>query len=191
MAKIIHYCPVCNKPADLISESRIMNLIHRRFACGHVQCKSIVSSRDFSNFFSSDFKKPYPFQIDGASFALNSGSRCLIMDEMGLGKTIQAIMVVTKLRQADPKMRYCIICKKKLKIQMLREFARWSRDEFISQIIESENDYISPASGFIISYDTLWTFKDIPEFVRQAKLGSGILILDEVQHIKNSGAKRT
>ncbi len=191
MAKIIHYCPVCSKPVDLISESRIMNLIQRRFACGHVQCKSLISSRDFSNFISDDFKRPYPFQVEGAAFTLNSGSRCLIMDEMGLGKTIQAIMVVSKLRQADPKLRYCIICKKKLKIQMLREFARWSKDEFISQIIENENDFISPAAGFIISYDTLWRFKDIPDFAARAKLGSGILILDEVQHIKNSAAKRT
>jgi SWI/SNF-related matrix-associated actin-dependent regulator 1 of chromatin subfamily A len=192
MAKIIRYCPVCQKQADLVSESEFMGLKQFRYACGHIQCKALVSSKDFSDFISDDNQKPFKFQIEGAVFGLNSDVRCGILDDMGCGKTIQAIMIASKLRQSNPKIKTCVICKKRLMIQFFREFARWTKDEFIMQILENENDFIiSKSPGIIISYDMLWRFKNIPDFVSRAKLGNGLLILDEVQHIKNSNTKRT
>lgn len=202
MAKIIHHCPICERAAELVSEYNVDSLKIKNFSCGHHTSKPLCKPSDFADFVSIDGKKPRNYQIEGATFGLNADARVLIADEMGLGKTIQAGMICQQLigqpislffaqNQKAPKNRkkYIIVCKKKLQIQMLREFNRWLR--YSSQIIKSENDYILPVDGFIISYDTLWRFKDIPAFVKRANLENGILILDECQHIKNSQAKRT
>ncbi|KAF3629886.1 hypothetical protein FXO37_28719 [Capsicum annuum] len=46
--------------------------------------------------------KLLPFQREGVRFALHHGGRILLADEMGLGKTLQAIAVVSCVRESWP-----------------------------------------------------------------------------------------
>lgn len=184
MSKLQHTCPVCQHRAELQSEFKIGNLISRTYACHHVQTFQIPSEKDFKDFVSLDGYKPRSFQITGAVFGLNSGGRFLIMDDPGIGKTIQFLMVAKKLKK-----KFLVICKSGLKVQWMREIQRWCGEDYIAQIIKGENDFIIPCKAYIISFDTLWRFKDIPAFVKS--LGIDVVGLDEVQHIKNSSSKRT
>lgn len=177
-------CSQCSSQAILSKEYDIGNIHFSTYTCGHVVGKKHPSISDFKNFKSLDGYSPYKFQIEGAITALKSSGRFGIFDEMGLGKTVQALMVASALNE-----KFLVIAKAGLRIQWSREIYRWL-DEGLAQIIESENEFIMKgARGYIVSYDMLWRFKDIEAFVR--KLGVSYIILDEVQHIKNSESKRT
>src|SRR5271157_518357 len=178
------YCTQCNKQAMLSREYDIGPVHFVQYTCGHVAGRRPPAISDFSNFVSSDGHKPYKFQIEGAVFVLSGFGRALIADEMGLGKTIQALMIAESL-----KARLLILCKSGLKIQWAKENYRW-RNGHLTQVLESENDFIMPnVNSFVLSFDMLWRFKDISAFIK--KLNIDLLILDEVQHLKNSNTKRT
>jgi len=143
---------------------------------------------DFTDFTSEDGKKPYKFQVEGAQHALKSGVRFLNLDEMGLGKTVQGLMPL----KANPRKlkRMLILCKAGLKEQHRREFSRWLGEDWDAQIINKETDPILPGiQGLILSFDTLWRFKDIDAWMKLAKIK--YVLIDEVQHIKNGSSKRT
>lgn len=183
-----NFCPVCNSKVQTTSEFKNGGLIFTGFSCGHSRTQKELKRGDFADFVSQDNKRPYPFQIDGALFALNSGGRFLIMDEMGLGKTVQFLMFTKELLKSFPKKRILLAVKSGLKIQWAKEIQRWlDRD---AQIIDKEDEFVLPGVRFIIvSFDMLWRFKDIKAFVEKHNvICCG---LDEVQHIKNSDSKRT
>jgi SNF2 family DNA or RNA helicase len=188
MAIIKTKCPICKKSAVISSERQIAGQRVLMYQCGHADIQRQMSKADFTDFVSSDGKRPYNFQIEGALFGIESNANCLIADEMGLGKTVQFIMIVKSHQQELCK--FLLVCKAGLKIQMQKECTRWGGEDFIAQIIESENDYPVPGvKGYILSFDTLWRFKDIAAFVQKLKIKT--LVMDEVQHLKNSAAKRT
>lgn len=186
--RIKHYCITCKDHVDIMSREKVPDAgtLITQLSCGHNKSQSLKKDTDFLDITSIDNKKPYPYQLEGASFSFNSGGRALILDEMGLGKTVQAAMFIKKLGR-----RYLWICKSGLKLQTLREITRWCGDEYTTQILERENDSILPVTGFIMSMDMVRKIKDIPEFVKRLGVRNGVLILDEVQHLKNSGSKRT
>src|ERR1700693_1970277 len=178
-------CKQCGKKAILDREFTIAPYLYQNFSCGHVQICKKLQADDFSNFKSLDNKTPYDFQTYGATWGMNSNCRFLIMDEMGLGKTIQFLMVAGAL----DKTKFLLICKSGLRVQWAKETYRWL-NESLTQIIESENEFLLPGvKGYIISYDLLWRFKDISAFIK--RLNINLIGLDEVQHLKNTDSKRT
>ncbi len=182
------YCPTCNKRADLSSQYKVGSLTFQLYNCGHSSGRRDLTVKSFDDFISQDGKTPFPFQKEGAVFAINANAKCLITDEMGLGKTIQVLMVA----KSDPKELTPLLwaCKSRLKIQAAREITRWCGEDWLAQVIDSENEFIMPgAKAYIVSYDMLWRFKDIESFVKRTKIK--MIVLDEVQHIKNTGSKRT
>ena len=185
-------CPECKKPAVTVSERYLAGILFKTYECGHEDPCPQLTQANFIDFVSMDGKHPYSFQVEGALFAIESNARCLIADEMGLGKTQQALMPLW----AHPKelKRALILCKAGLKAQWCREFSRWmnqsDEDNWYAQIIDAENIKSMPgASALILSFDTLWRFKDIPAFIQKNKIK--YVIIDEVQHIKNGDSKRT
>jgi SWI/SNF-related matrix-associated actin-dependent regulator 1 of chromatin subfamily A len=160
-------------------------MTYQDFKCGHTQLALEPSPSDFKDFTSLSGQKPYKFQVEGATWALKSNGRFLIMDEMGLGKTIQFLMVA----QALERTRFLVVCKASLEIQWAKQTYNWCNESLV-QIIKAENEFIMPGcKGFVISYDLLWRFKDIPAFIK--RLGVDLIGLDEVQHLKNTDSKRT
>jgi SNF2 family DNA or RNA helicase len=181
-------CPTCKGPAVVSSESVICGLAAKTYQCGHVDIQRQLTPTDFCNFVSSDGKKPYKFQIDSALAAIEANARFLCLHEMGLGKTVIACM--TMAAHPEELTKFLVLCKAGLKAQWQKEVPRWCGSDWVPQIIDSESDYLLPGvKGFILSFDMLWRFKDIPAFMKRAKIK--FVILDEVQHIKNSDSKRT
>ena len=194
-------CPTCGKIAATLSESfnSDTGLITTQYVCGHSRTRPEIKPHDI-DVTSTDGKKPYKFQLDGACFGLKAQGRVLIADEMGLGKTIQAGLIC----KADPKeyLPILIVCKAGLKSQIQREMHRWFG--FMCQTIQTENDFILKGfHGYIISYEALAysEFKNKRGTITKRgmqdpeawikKLNPRTIVLDECQKIKNLEAKRT
>jgi SWI/SNF-related matrix-associated actin-dependent regulator of chromatin subfamily A-like protein 1 len=197
--KITRKCPVCDKIAEVSSESRVSNLIVTSYTCGHTRAKRQLTPKDLE-LVSSDGKKPYQYQLDGASWAIRNNARVLIADEMGLGKTIQGLMIA----HSDPTefTPVLVVCKAGLKVQWMKEAFRWCG--WLFQIIEYETDFLLPnVNGYIIGYDSLayscFTNKKGKVIERGMKepdkwiekVSPRLIILDECQSVKNIEAKRT
>ena len=187
-------CPQCNKPVDIVKETRLAgtNIVYK-LACGHtlITQKALKSEADdfFDTFVSWKGHKLLPFQIAGAQFALGTNARCLIADDTGLGKTVQALAV---MKQAKLK-RALIICKAGLRDQWEQEFYHWVGEDFALPyvITDPRNDEPMPKMFpvTIVSFESLarcpWIENE--ELLSQFQL----VIIDEVQKIKNLNAKMT
>jgi hypothetical protein len=131
----------------------------------------------------------FNFQVIGAraaetGLAMQKGFG--IFDDMGLGKTVQALAII-KFHAAKvcPVM---ITTKSAIKFQWFKEAVAWLGPEFIGQIISTSRDYLMPGLKiYIIPYDLLRRF---PREKLHA-LGIKLVILDEVQQIKNPDSSRT
>ncbi|XP_024531873.1 SWI/SNF-related matrix-associated actin-dependent regulator of chromatin subfamily A-like protein 1 homolog isoform X1 [Selaginella moellendorffii] len=137
-----------------------------------------------------------PFQQEGVQFALHHGGRALIADEMGLGKSVQAIAVVSCLRDYWPVL---VIVPSSLRIHWATMLKTWleirscditivlSQGTGSSQgytIAHSQGKKVLQLGGLfnIISYDMV---SKLP--VDNFK----VVIADESHYIKNAQAKRT
>lgn len=184
-------CPTCKMPVQSATTHKIAGLVSYMYNCGHSEMRAQLTRKNFEDFVSLDGKRPFRFQIDGALFGIESNARLLIADEMRLGKTVQACMIAWS-HQKDL-CKTLTLCKSSLMIQWMKEQNRWcsqNGQDWIVQILESENDFLMPGvKGYILSYDMLWRFKDIKSFVERTKIKC--VIMDEIQHLKNTDSKRT
>ncbi|KAH9322233.1 hypothetical protein KI387_016872, partial [Taxus chinensis] len=142
-----------------------------------------------------------PFQRDGVRFTLEHGGRALIADEMGLGKTVQAIAVVSCLKNTWPVLiitpsalrlqwalminQWLHICSSEISIVM-SQFAGSSREGF--NIVQSSSKHNVQLDGLfnIVSYDLL---PKLQETLMNTDFK--IVIADESHYLKNAQAKRT
>ncbi|MGA8763053.1 MAG: SprT-like domain-containing protein, partial [Candidatus Sulfotelmatobacter sp.] len=134
-------------------------------------------------------KRPYPFQIDGMK-AINRGLAIqrgfAVLDSMGLGKTIQALGYIKFLPKEN--LPVLFVVKAGLKWQFGSEIIRILGDKYFPQIITGGKSGIFPGlKTYIISYDTLRTF----DTEKLKKLNIKLMVLDEVQQIKNPDSTRT
>ena len=131
----------------------------------------------------------FDFQVVGARFAeyaLSVGKGVLIADDMGLGKTVQALAI---LRFHGKKYNRCmVVTKSAVTFQWFKQAVRWLGPDYISQIITTSRDALLPGLRlYIISYDLLRRMKR----EKLHALGINLVILDEVQQIKNPDSTRT
>ncbi|MBR2193655.1 MAG: DEAD/DEAH box helicase [Bacteroidaceae bacterium] len=124
----------------------------------------------------------YPYQKEGVRFAFAKG-KSIIADEMGLGKTVQAIATAELLLREHLADSVLVICPTSLKYQWKREIERLSGQE--AHVIEGSHlqrrdQYNAPQPYKIISYNS--ACNDIKIL---GKLQTGVLIMDEVQRLKN------
>ena len=124
----------------------------------------------------------YPYQEEGIRFAAKAG-RAIIADEMGLGKTIQAIGTAELFRRKGLVASVLIICPTSLKYQWKREIERFTGQHV--HVIEGSHlkrreQYDASEPYKIISYNAVCN--DIKAF---GKLETDMLIIDEVQRLKN------
>ena len=133
--------------------------------------------------------KLYNFQVTGARFAeaaLSMQKGAGIFDEMGLGKTVQGLAILKF--HAD---KYCpamVVTKSAIKFQWFKEAVRWLGPDYIAQIISTSKDYLMLGLKlYVIPYDLLRRFPR----EKLHKLGIKLVLLDEVQQIKNPDSSRT
>ena len=124
----------------------------------------------------------YPYQKEGIRFAFAKG-RSIIADEMGLGKTIQAIGTAELMRKEKLIQSTLIVCPTSLKYQWKREIERFTGQKV--HVIEGLHhkrisQYQMDVPYKIISYNS--ACNDIKIL---GKLETDLLIMDEVQRLKN------
>lgn len=124
----------------------------------------------------------YPYQADGALFAVRAG-RALIGDDMGLGKTIQAIAAAEILSRYFGVSRVLVICPTSLKYQWQSEIARFSGRE--SRVIAGgrarrQKEYALDDFCKITNYEKLRADLDLI-----AAWSPELVIVDEAQRVKN------
>lgn len=124
----------------------------------------------------------YPYQKEGIRFAAKAG-KAIIADEMGLGKTIQAIGTAELLRKEGLIESILILCPTSLKYQWRSEIRKFTNAEVY--VIEGSHQkrkeaYNRPEPYKIISYNS--ACNDIKIL---GKLQADMLIMDEVQRLKN------
>ena len=124
----------------------------------------------------------YPYQKEGIRFAFSKG-RSIIADEMGLGKTIQAIGTAELMRKEKLTQSALIVCPTSLKYQWKREIERFTGQQV--HVIEGLHhkrisQYQLDVPYKIISYNS--ACNDIKIL---GKLETDLLIMDEVQRLKN------
>ena len=124
----------------------------------------------------------YPYQKEGVRFAVKAG-KAIIADEMGLGKTVQAICCAEIYLREKLSENVLIVCPNSLKYQWKSEIERFTKQSVI--IIEGYASkrlelYSSPIPYKIVSYQSL-----LGDIKSLGRLATDILIMDEVQRLKN------
>jgi SNF2 family DNA or RNA helicase len=207
-------CPDCGKVAiekfsieSVDKQGNQVKLI--TLECFHIIKKIIPKATPFESMVSNDWKpeikscfhkwnkntcetcgefKLFNFQIQGARFAesaLSTGKGALIADDMGLGKTVQALAILRFCKQYN---RSMVVTKSAIKFQWFKQAVRWLGPEYIAQVISTSKDHLFPGLKlYIIPYDLLRRMKKD----KLHALGINLVILDEVQQIKNPDSSRT
>ncbi|CAM6083418.1 unnamed protein product [Calypogeia fissa] len=140
------------------------------------------------------------FQVEGVRFSLQHGGRALIADEMGLGKTLQALAVVSCLKEDWPVL---IIVPSSLRLNWATMLEKWLLiDPSLITIVMSQGG--NSREGYnivrttgkqelrlhgvfnIVSYDVLAKLEDLI-YLSDFQ----IVIADESHYMKNPTAKRT
>lgn len=208
MARVLHMCPTCSKPATLAGELKVGKLSVRRYTCGHTETVLGVAPQDTDtlDIVSLDGKRPFKYQIEGGRFLERANGRALLADEMALGKTVQAEIFLKAHPECLPAI---VICKAGLRIQWHRESMRWG--DFIPQVIDGvRTPLLKGMDMYMVSLDSSWRIgyrdptkeekkRGITEpvqcgetLVEQAKRCKvKTIIIDECQLIKNGQSKRT
>ena len=141
----------------------------------------------------------YPYQKEGTRFAVRAG-KAIIADEMGLGKTLQAIASAEVYLREGMAEQVLVVCPTSLKYQWKREIERFTGGDRVECSGEGVEDgltipkvvvvegapakraklYKTPAPYKIVSYHTMCN--DVRHL---GKLDTDVLIMDEIQRLKN------
>ncbi|KAM3337481.1 SWI/SNF matrix-associated actin-dependent regulator of chromatin subfamily A-like protein 1 [Capsicum galapagoense] len=145
--------------------------------------------------------KLLPFQREGVRFALHHGGRILLADEMGLGKTLQAIAVVSCVRESWPVL---VLAPSALRLHWASMIQQWMDIPSCEILVVLSQCSGSNKGGFkivpsntkksihldglfnIVSYDI------VPKLQDQLMASTfKVVIADESHFLKNAQAKRT
>lgn len=141
----------------------------------------------------------YPYQKEGTRFAVRAG-KAIIADEMGLGKTLQAIASAEVYLREGMVEQVLVVCPTSLKYQWKREIERFTGGDRVESSGKGVEDgltipkvvvvegapakraklYKAPAPYKIVSYHTMCN--DVRHL---GKLDTDVLIMDEIQRLKN------
>lgn len=124
----------------------------------------------------------YPYQKEGIRFAFAKG-RSIIADEMGLGKTIQAIGTAELMRREKLIQSVLIVCPTSLKYQWKREIERFTGQSvhvIEGALVKRLEQYKLDLPYKIVSYNSACN-----DIKATGKLQTDLLIMDEVQRLKN------
>lgn len=124
----------------------------------------------------------YPYQREGVRFACKAG-RAIIADEMGLGKTVQAIASAEWFRREKRVSQILVVCPSSLKYQWKREIERFTGADVLvieGNALKRKEQYAASETYKIVSYNAMSN-----DVKFNGKLVTDLLIMDEVQRLKN------
>jgi len=181
-------CPKCGKPCVVQNEMEFAHATAVFLRCGHhlyVEREEVTVDTldEIAQFCNTKGQHLYKFQQDAVRFGIDANFRALLALEMRLGKT-PITCCLLKLYKA----KLCpalIVCKANLTIQWWKQLYDWSG--YMSQLLEGGRSQPFPEhfDTMIVSMDTLRTVKWLDDLPVKS------VIIDEVQHFKNTDAART
>jgi hypothetical protein len=121
-----------------------------------------------------------PFQRAGIQYLLQQ-RRSFLADEQGLGKTIEALATL----QADGAFPAVVVCPASLKLNWMRELARWLPGRS-AQMLDGTRGPVPAAEVTVVNYDIVAGRLDA-----LTELEPRAVILDESHYCKSPRAKRT
>ncbi|KAG5573929.1 hypothetical protein H5410_063695 [Solanum commersonii] len=173
-------------------------LVQRAIAAASV----MPDLRDHYEFIPNSIEtKLLPFQREGVRFALQHGGRILLADEMGLGKTLQAIAVVSCVRESWPVL---VLAPSALRLHWALMIQQWMSIPSSEILVILSQCSGSNKGGFkivpsntkksihldgvfnIVSYDIVPKLQDL-----LMASTFKVVIADESHFLKNAQAKRT
>ena len=140
----------------------------------------------------------YPYQKEGIRFAIGAG-KAIIADEMGLGKTIQAIAAAEIYQREGLAESVLIVCPTSLKYQWKKEIEKFTGEKYI-ETTDANGEYIQVPKVIVVEgtpsmrkriYRSLSPYKIVSYHsmcndVREVgKLSTDVLVMDEIQRLKN------
>jgi SWI/SNF-related matrix-associated actin-dependent regulator of chromatin subfamily A-like protein 1 len=129
--------------------------------------------------------KLYPYQEEGVKW-LSQRKASALCDQQGLGKTIQIISVVNLWMEKRDTLSILIVCPASLKTNWLHEWGQWTTTKLSVGIAESK--HFPNTDVIIVNYDVL----NKPEVYKRTHAKEfDVLVMDEVQYIRNKKAQRT
>lgn len=140
-----------------------------------------------------------PFQPEGIKFLVQN-NRALLGDDMGLGKTIQAIVAIRFLARMGKITNGLILCPRSVLPTWEKETWDWAPEIRLIKVRGSKDKrkilWNSPAHIYLTTYETLR--QDLSDLLIVRGNGEDItrkqfdlIILDEIQKIKNPSARIT
>jgi SNF2 family DNA or RNA helicase len=121
-----------------------------------------------------------PFQRAGVQYLLKQ-RRSFLADEQGLGKTIEALAAI----EADGAYPAIVVCPASLKLNWMREIARWVPARS-AQMLDGSRGAVAVADVTVVNYDIV-----AGRLEALTALAPRAVVLDESHYCKNPGAKRT
>lgn len=129
-----------------------------------------------------------PFQREGVTFLIER-EKALLADEMGLGKSIQAITAARLLFRAGVITRCLVVCPKSVLTDWANKFAEWAPELKTTKIqgaaASRRGLWFRRSHVYLVTYDTLKEDVLDREEDNDPLLSFDLVILDEVQRIKN------
>ena len=123
-----------------------------------------------------------PFQRAGVRYLLER-RRAFLADEQGLGKTIEAIATL----EADKAYPAIVVCPASLKLNWLRELARWLPGRSVSALSGyGDGSELELSDVTVLNYDIL-----DPRLQGLLAGAPRAVVIDEAHYCKNPSAKRT
>lgn len=133
-----------------------------------------------------------PFQRDGVTFLIEH-EKALLADEMGLGKSIQAITAARLLFGAGVIERCLVVCPKSVLTDWANKFEEWAPELTTTKIQGSASSrrglWFRRSHVSLITYDTLKEDVLNLEEDEDYSLSFDLVILDEIQRIKNKSTQ--
>jgi len=137
-------------------------------------------------------KQLFPFQSDGVSFLIRH-ENALLADEMGLGKSIQAIIATRLLLKSKIIKNSLIVCPKSVLVDWETKFEEWAPELSLTMMSGPVNKrrelWNNDDQIFLVTYDTLREDALSDDEKQVMPSNFDLIILDEVQRIKNSSTK--
>ncbi|MBI4299012.1 MAG: DEAD/DEAH box helicase [Chloroflexi bacterium] len=134
----------------------------------------------------------YPFQAYGVKWLVDHDA-ALLADDMGLGKTIQAIIAFRLLLQQAKGLQCLVVCPKSVVSSWRRHFADWAPDLQVVTIRGAKQTrdshwaaYNGKAHVILANYEIVRNDADSAKTIPFA-----VVIVDEIQKIKNPGTETT
>lgn len=126
----------------------------------------------------------YPYQKEGVRFAIKAG-KCIIADEMGLGKTVQAIAAAEIMIREGIVGSVLIVCPTSLKYQWKQEIERFTNNAREVLVIEGTQPKRTKMYDCLAHYKIVSYHAACNDVRLLGKLTSDMLIMDEIQRLKN------